>query len=139
MVRQRFPGMAQNLFPPECPTHTHTHYIHTQKKTQDELESYLEPLYDHEEGPAADAAKVQGTSMVLELTRDAGNIEALMQDPALLGALSRVLADDAPRGGASPAMLYNVLRLFVVFSNFYEARGLFCHVLINRCIKGCIV
>ena len=57
---------------------------------------------------------------MLELARDAGNIEALVQDPALLGALARVLADDAPRGSASPALLYNVLRLLLIFSNFYE-------------------
>lgn len=77
-------------------------------------------MYDHEEGPAADAAKVQGTARMLKLTRDAGNVEALAQDPALLGALSRVLAEDAPRG-CGPALLYNVLRLLLVFSNFYEA------------------
>lgn len=82
---------------------------------------YLEPLYDHEEGLDADAAKVQGTSRILELTRDVGNLEALAQDPALLGALARVLADDAPRSACSPALLYNVLRLLLVFSNFYEA------------------
>lgn len=85
------------------------------------MESYLEPLYDEEGGAVADDAKVWGTAMLLELTRDPGNIEALVQVPALLGALSRVLADDAPRGVCSPALLYNVLRLLVVFSNFYEA------------------
>lgn len=93
-------------------------------KQQDQLEFYLEPLYDYEGGAAADAAKVQGTAMMLELTRDAGNIEALVQDPALLGALARVLADDAARGSASPALRYNVLRLLLVFSNFYEVGGL---------------
>ena len=64
--------------------------------------------------------------MMLELSRDAGNIEALVQAPGLLGALSRVLADDYPRGSCSPALLYNVVCLLLVFSNFHEASWSSC-------------
>lgn len=79
----------------------------------DELDSYLEMLYD-------DALKVQGTAKLLALTRDVGNLEALLlQDPTVPSALARVLGEHVtqPR---DPALLFNLLRLFLVVSHFYE-------------------
>jgi len=81
--------------------------------TMADLDNYLELLYE-------DIHKVEGTAKILELTRDVKNLEALLlDDPTVPSALARVLGDHDSRH-RDVSLLYNILRIFLVASHFYE-------------------
>eukprot|EP01036_Dinobryon_divergens_P024940 gene24940-33435_t len=91
-----------------------------------QLDDYLEMLYqvsgksekDKEEG-----LKVQerGTSMILKLCRDVMNLEQLIQNSTVMGALTRVLQEEYKK---SMDLTFNILRIFLAFSNFAEMHSL---------------
>lgn len=78
----------------------------------DDLNEYLEKLYDDDM-----ATKVQGTSMILQLARNAGNLEDLSENEALIGALSRMLREDAKR---KMELALNIMNTFCAFSTFSQ-------------------
>ena len=80
--------------------------------SMDDLDDYLEKLYENEM-----AEKVKGTAMLLQLARHAGNLEALVQNESLMGALSRVLKEDYKK---SMDLVINIMYIFFSFSNFSQ-------------------
>eukprot|EP00903_Cladosiphon_okamuranus_P009154 g8747.t1 len=82
----------------------------------DNLENYVELLY---EGKDKDdmTKKIKGTALILDLCCHVGNLENLIQDHTLMGALTRVLSEEYKK---SVELCYNILRAFLSFSNFME-------------------
>lgn len=86
------------------------------------LDDYMEMLYqvtskaekDREQGLKL---QITGTAMILQLCRDILNLEQLIQNSTLMGALTRVLQDEHKR---SLELTYNILKIFLAFSNFAE-------------------
>ena len=54
-------------------------------------------------------AKITATSHILELTREPGNLEALIGNEALMGALSRTLGEEYKKSGE---LVANIMRIF---------------------------
>lgn len=59
--------------------------------------------------------------MILQLCRDVMNLEQLIQNSTVMGALTRVLQDEHKK---SVDLTFNILRIFLAFSNFIEMHGL---------------
>ena len=76
-----------------------------------ELESYIDLLYE------GIKTKVQGTSMILQLTRNPDNLAELIENEMLLGALSRVLREDWKK---SIELCTNIIYIFFCFSSFSD-------------------
>jgi hypothetical protein len=88
----------------------------------DELDDYLDMLYQvssKSDRERDDAMKKQilGTAMILQLCREIPNLEHLIQNSTVMGALTRVLQDEYKK---SEELTYNILRIFLSFSNFME-------------------
>ncbi len=78
----------------------------------DELEDYQEMLYQvagksEKEREAGLAVQVKGTAMILKLCRDVMNLEQLIQNPTVMGALTRVLQEEFKK---SVDLTFNILR-----------------------------
>jgi len=82
------------------------------RATIDDLDDYLEKLYDEDI-----VNKVTGTAMILALAKNAGNLEDLIENEALMGALSRTLKDDSKR---SMELVCNIMQIFFSFSHFSQ-------------------
>ena len=82
------------------------------------VDEYMEMLY---EGQDDMKEKVRGTEKILKLCSFVGNLEHLVQHHTLMGALSRVLAEDYRR---SSDLAYNIVRVFLSFSNFLEMHAI---------------
>lgn len=92
----------------------------------DAVEEYLDLLYQvagQSEKQNNEALKLQtkGTGMILSLCRDVANLEKVIQDSTIMGALARVLQEEFKR---SVELTFNILRIFLSFSNFMEMHGL---------------
>lgn len=92
----------------------------------DDIDDYLDMLY--QVGGKSDSAKsdslrvqVRGTGMILQLCRDVMNLEVLIQNSTVMGALTRVLTEEFKK---STELTFNILRIFLSFSNFLEMHGL---------------
>lgn len=91
-----------------------------------DLDEYLEMLYqvsgksekEKEEGLKA---QERGTCMILKLCRDVINLEQLIQNSTVMGALTRVLQEEFKK---SIVLTFNILRVFLAFSNFAEMHTL---------------
>ncbi len=91
-----------------------------------ELDEYLEMLYqvsgksdkEKEEGLRA---QERGTAMILKLCRDVMNLEQLIQNSTVMGAITRVLQEEYKK---SLDLTFNILRIFLAFSNFMEMHSL---------------
>lgn len=83
-----------------------------------ELDDYLELLY---EGQEEMTEKIHGTAMILKLCRNVGHLEQLIQNHTVMGALSRVLAEEFRK---SMDLTYNIVRIFLSFSNFQEMHAI---------------
>jgi hypothetical protein len=66
-------------------------------------------------------AQIYGTSMILKLCREILNLEQLIQNPTVMGALTRVLQEDFKK---SSELTLNILKIFLSFSNFIEMHTL---------------
>ena len=62
--------------------------------TLDKIDDYMEQLYGGDDDLAD---KIKGSYNVLQLCKNVGNLESLIQNMPLMAALSRVLADDYKR------------------------------------------
>lgn len=85
------------------------------KANIENVDDYMELLYDDDM-----KVKVKGTAMILDLAKDAGNLEALIQNESLMGALSRVLKEDYKK---SMDLTTNLMYIFFSFSNFTQMHG----------------
>ena len=66
--------------------------------------------------------QVRGTAMILSLCRnDVMNLEQLIQNSTVMGALTRVLQEEYKK---SMELTFNILRIFLSFSNFIEMHQL---------------
>jgi hypothetical protein len=83
--------------------------------TLENIDEYMEKLYDEDM-----KEKVNGTAMILELAKNAGNLEILIQNESLMGALSRVLKEDYKQ---SRDLVVNLMYIFFSFSNFSQLHG----------------
>lgn len=91
-----------------------------------ELEEYLEMLYQvsgKSEKEREEGLRLQerGTAMILKLCRDVINLEQLIQNSTVMGALTRVLQEEYKK---SIDLTFNILRIFLAFSNFMEMHSL---------------
>jgi len=59
--------------------------------------------------------------MILKLCRDVMNLEQLIQNNTVMGALTRVLQEEYKK---SVDLSFNILRIFLAFSNFMEMHSL---------------
>ena len=91
-----------------------------------EIDDYLDLIYHvsgkgDRERQAALRAQVRGTGMILQLCRDVMQLEVLIQNTIVMGALTRVLQEEHKR---STQLTFNIMRIFLSFSNFMEMHGL---------------
>ena len=92
----------------------------------DDIDEYLDMLYQvsgksEEQKAECTRIQVRGTGMILLLCRDVLNLETLIQNSTVMGALTRVLAEEYKK---STELTFNILRIFLSFSNFSEMHGL---------------
>lgn len=90
------------------------------------VEDYLDLLYQvsgQSEKQINEALKLQtrGAGMILQLCREVMNLEKIIQDSTIMGALARVLQEEFKK---SVELTFNILRIFLAFSNFMEMHGL---------------
>eukprot|EP00936_MAST-01D_sp_MAST-1D-sp1_P002945 g2945.t1 len=88
------------------------------KAAIEDLDSYLEMLYEED-----DRSKARATTCVLELARNTCNLETMIQNDALMGALSRTLGEEYRRPEAEIAV-HNIMRTFFSFSVFSQMHPL---------------
>jgi hypothetical protein len=91
-----------------------------------ELDEYLEMLYQvsgKSEKEKEEGLRIQekGTAMILKLCRDVMNLEQLIQNSTVMGAITRVLQEEYKK---SVELTFNILRIFLAFSNFQEMHTL---------------
>mmetsp|Transcript_29766 Transcript_29766/g.49787 ORF Transcript_29766/g.49787 Transcript_29766/m.49787 type:complete len:947 (-) Transcript_29766:278-3118(-) len=91
-----------------------------------DLDDYLDMLY--QVSGKSDKEKEQGlrlqergTGMILKLCRDVMNLEQLIQNGTVMGALTRVLQEEYKK---SVDLTFNIIRIFLAFSNFTEMHSL---------------
>ena len=94
---------------------TNSEQVQGPKANIENVDEYMELLYDDDM-----KIKVKGTAMIMDLARDAGNLEALIQNESLMGALSRVLKEDYKK---SMDLTTNLMYIFFSFSNFTQMHG----------------
>lgn len=87
-----------------------------------DIDDYLEMLYEvsgksEKEREESLRQQIRGTGMILQLCRDVLNLEQLIQNGTVMGALTRVLQDEHKK---SIELTFNILRIFLAFSNFSE-------------------
>ncbi|XP_033122038.1 kinesin-associated protein 3-like [Anneissia japonica] len=83
-----------------------------------EIEDYIELLY--EDIPE----KVKGTALILQIARNPDNLEELLQNETVLGALARVLREDWKR---SVELATNIIYIFFCFSSFSQFHSVVSH------------
>lgn len=95
-----------------------------------DLDDYLELLYQVPSSNSNTRNKkddgmseqVRGTAMLLQLCKDdVMNLEQLIQNNTVMGALTRVLQEEFKK---SIELTFNILRIFLSFSNFVEMHEL---------------
>ena len=90
------------------------------------LDDYLELLYEgtgksEKEKEEGLRAQIHGSKMILKLCRDVMNLEQLIQNGTVMGALTRVLQEDFKK---SAELTFTILKIFLSFSNFVEMHTL---------------
>jgi len=92
----------------------------------DDLDNYLDMLYEgsgksEKEKEEGLKAQIKGTAMILNLCRDVMNLEQLIQNSTVMGAITRVFQEEHKK---SVELTFNILRIFLAFSNFMEMHSL---------------
>lgn len=92
----------------------------------EDVDDYLELLYQMSTGNNEDGlqSQIRGTAMILKLCRSVGNLELLIHNSTLMGALARVLQEEYKK---SSELSFNILRIFLAFSNFMEMHAVLAH------------
>ncbi|XP_067156756.1 kinesin-associated protein 3 isoform X2 [Apteryx mantelli] len=83
-----------------------------------DVDEYIELLY--EDIPD----KVRGSALILQLARNPDNLEELLINETVLGALARVLREDWKQ---SVELATNIIYIFFCFSSFSQFHGLITH------------
>lgn len=83
-----------------------------------DIDSYVELLY--EDIPE----KIRASSLLLQLTRNPDNLEELLQNETVLGALGRVLREDWKK---SVELSTNIIYIYFCFSTFSQFHGVIIH------------
>lgn len=84
----------------------------------DALDDYIELLYEEI------ADKIRGTGLVLQLAKQPENLEEMMRNETLLGALARVLREDWKK---SLELASNICYIFFCFSTFTQFHSMISH------------
>lgn len=79
------------------------------------IDEYIDMLYEGDNDSRHE--KIRGTEKILRLCLHVGNLEQLVQNHTVMGAISRVLAEDYRR---SADLTYNIARVFLACANFME-------------------
>lgn len=95
----------------------------------DQLDDYLELLYqvpnsgsNNSKAEEGMRDQIRGTAMLLQLCRDdVMHLEQLIQNSTVMGALTRVLQEEYKK---NIELTFNILRIFLSFSNFVEMHDL---------------
>lgn len=82
------------------------------------IDEYIEMMYETEEKYTS---KNKGTAKIVQLCSHVSNLEALIQNQSLMQLLSRLLDTEYKK---SLEMSYNIVRVFLAFSNFFEMHSL---------------
>ncbi|KAK0415232.1 hypothetical protein QR680_011840 [Steinernema hermaphroditum] len=88
-----------------------------QSASIDELEDYVEMLSDDEE-------KVKGAALILQLSRNIQNLENLIENEPLMGALARVFREDWKKNFD---LATNIANIFVQLSKYHEFQPIISH------------
>mmetsp|Transcript_511 Transcript_511/g.1643 ORF Transcript_511/g.1643 Transcript_511/m.1643 type:complete len:748 (+) Transcript_511:91-2334(+) len=81
-----------------------------------DLDKYMDLLYEDL------AEKVRGTSLILQVAQNPDNLEEVVENEAIMGALARVLRED---GTKSRELGTNIIHVFFILSSFTD----FHHIL----------
>ena len=91
------------------------------------LDEYIELLYEEM------SDKIKATALILSLARNPDNLEELIQNETLMGALSRVLREDGRR---SMDLVHNIIYIFFCFSSFSQFHPMISQYMIGAmCMK----
>lgn len=82
------------------------------------VDEYIEMLYEET------AEKTRGTALILQLCRNSGNIQHLIENETLVGALARVLRDDWKK---SFELATNIVSIFFTFSSYTQFQAVIAH------------
>ncbi|XP_071948132.1 kinesin-associated protein 3-like [Antedon mediterranea] len=94
-----------------------------------EIEDYIELLYEDI------AEKVKGTALILQIARNPDNLEELLQNETVLGALARVLREDWKR---SVELATNIIYIFFCFSSFTQFHSVVSHFKVGALVMTII-
>ncbi|XP_022085406.1 kinesin-associated protein 3-like [Acanthaster planci] len=94
-----------------------------------DVEDYIELLY--EDIPE----KVRGTALLLQLARNPDNLEEILQNDTVLGALARVLREDWKR---SVELATNIVYVFFCFSSFSQFHSVIAHFKIGALVMSIV-
>lgn len=81
----------------------------------DDIDEYLDMLYQVADKKSADSSlkkQIYGTAMILQLCRSVMNLDALIQNNTLMGALTRVFQEEYKK---SVELTHNILRYSEAF------------------------
>ncbi|XP_026062264.1 kinesin-associated protein 3b isoform X1 [Carassius auratus] len=82
------------------------------------IDDYIELLYE------SMSEKIRGSTLILHLSRNPDNLEELLHNETLLGALTRVLREDWKH---SVELATTIIYVFFCFSSFSQFHGLITH------------
>lgn len=82
------------------------------------VDDYIEMLYEDVQ------EKTKGTAFLLQLSKNPGNIQQLIENETLVGALARVLRDDWKK---SFELATNIVTIFFNFSSYTEFQSVVAH------------
>uniref|UniRef100_A0A914CMF9 Kinesin-associated protein 3 n=1 Tax=Acrobeloides nanus TaxID=290746 RepID=A0A914CMF9_9BILA len=83
----------------------------------DEIDSYIEMLYE-------DSEKTKATAYVLQLTQNLANLPELIENEILMGALTRVFREDSKKNFE---LATNIANIFLHFSQYSQFQSLISH------------
>lgn len=111
---------------PNSNTTGNNKYSNQQIASLDDVDEYLDMLYQvsgksYSDNDNGIKMQIHGTAMILQLCCDVMNLEQLIQNSTMMGALARVLQDEHKK---SIELSFNILRIFLAFSNFNELHAL---------------
>ena len=85
----------------------------SEQASMSQLDSYIELLYEEVPG------RIRGTGLILQLAKDTSNLQELIQNEALVGALYRVLREDGRRHYALAVNIGFTFFYFASYSAFH--------------------
>lgn len=93
------------------------------------MDNYMELLYEDI------ASKIKGTALILQLARKPDNLEELVQNETILGALARVLREDWKK---STELATNIIYTFFCLSAFSQFHAVISHFKIGALCMAAI-